>query len=351
MAGSVKAIPFPAENDSGLEPVSGIGGIPADPMGAMASLRRNSPPPSLPQGKARHFRLGEYLLNAGVIDVYTLDKALALQKRNGKKLGETLIEMQATDEDVVARYLARQWKIPFIRLDRVRIRAEVLKLIPFSVAGLHSLIPVKRDPQGLYLAMVDPKSAEAINDARLAASMNILPVCSPRNEILRAIASNYGEQRKGLPCGLTGGLGAWPAEAVGRRPAGGRPPRILVADDSATMRRIISVILVRQGYEILTAENGLEALQIALREQPDLMVTDHLMPDMDGVTLIRRLKSGMGSRRIPIVMLSANEEALFQQEVLSAGADRFLKKPLDTAHLLGMVRELLYSQAKDLNIS
>ncbi|MEW5733299.1 MAG: ATPase, T2SS/T4P/T4SS family [Thermodesulfobacteriota bacterium] len=776
MATNLKVIPFPVREDEqemrSANVKNGSGNV-GSAEGLNTGIITTAAPAAAAAGKPRAFKLGEYLLQAGLIDSDTLGKALALQKKNGKKLGETLIEMQVADEAIVARYLARQLKIPFVRLDGVRINPDIIKLIPVSVAARHTLIPVKRAGQELYVALEDPKNITALDDARFAAEMKVLPVCAPKGEILRSIALHYGEtaqgkqkgsslaargdfeilhdapseamekdvdellkkscqspvitavdaivyeairrnasdihieplesgvvvrcrvdglltevsrldsslqagvvsrikivskmdiaerrkpqdgkvqvrfegktfdlrvstiptangekvvirilaqhkgailmedmnfpvpvymslsrsiektagiilatgptgsgksttlyaclnrvkspevniitvedpveykmeginqvpinpkagltfasalrsilrqdpdiimvgeirdpetaaiaveaaqtghlvlstlhtndapsavarladlgveqyliasaleavlaQRlvrricprcgapdpdavahlsrfprryaeqvrtanfmKGLGCDYCGGTGyagrmgiyelvqGGPGvrEAISRsasadsvaaaaakegyipmaldglaKAASGlttlsevlrvavtdssagkfatddstlsfavplaagaqeegqnsekRSTRVLVADDSATMRRLISSILAKQGYEVITASNGLDALQAALRDQPDMMVTDHLMPDMDGVTLIRKLRSQMGVRKLPIVMLSAKEEDRFRQEAISAGADRFLKKPLDAVQLLGMVRDLL----------
>jgi type IV pilus assembly protein PilB len=120
-----------------------------------------------------------------------------------------------------------------------------------------------------------------------------------------------------------------------------RPPKILLADDNEIILKVISNILESDGYRIDRAKNGMEALRLALQEKPDLIITDFLMPVMDGVTLIKRLKSQLATRYIPIIMLTAKDEEDAEVEVIDAGADDYLTKPVNAEKLLVRIKRLL----------
>ena len=120
-----------------------------------------------------------------------------------------------------------------------------------------------------------------------------------------------------------------------------RPPNILLADDNEIILKVVSNILESEGYRIDKAKNGMEALRLALREKPDLIITDFLMPVMDGVTLIKRLKSQLATRYIPIIMLTAKDEEDAEVEVIDAGADDYLTKPVNAQKLLVRIKRLL----------
>ncbi|MBN1103355.1 MAG: Flp pilus assembly complex ATPase component TadA [Deltaproteobacteria bacterium] len=120
-----------------------------------------------------------------------------------------------------------------------------------------------------------------------------------------------------------------------------RPKKLLVADDSEIIRKILRNCLEAEGFLVLTAEDGVDALKLALTERPDLLVTDLLMPRMDGMALIRKLRSQLATRYIPIIMLTAKDEVDSEVKGMEAGADDYLTKPVDPKRLLARVQRLL----------
>jgi len=120
-----------------------------------------------------------------------------------------------------------------------------------------------------------------------------------------------------------------------------RPKKILVADDNEVTLKILRHLLEAESYLVITAKDGLEALKLASIEKPDLMVTDLLMPKMDGITLIKKLKSQLNTRYIPIVMLTAKDEVDSEVKGIDAGADDYLTKPVNRKTFLARVNRLL----------
>jgi type IV pilus assembly protein PilB len=120
-----------------------------------------------------------------------------------------------------------------------------------------------------------------------------------------------------------------------------RPRKILLADDNQVIIKIVSHLLESENYHVITAEDGLEALKLTMQERPDLIVTDYLMPKMDGVTLIKKLKSQLSTRYIPIIMLTAKNEVDSEVVGIDAGADDYLTKPVNAKRLLARVNKHL----------
>ncbi|MBW1702468.1 MAG: Flp pilus assembly complex ATPase component TadA [Deltaproteobacteria bacterium] len=120
-----------------------------------------------------------------------------------------------------------------------------------------------------------------------------------------------------------------------------RPKKILVADDNEVTLKILRHLLEAESYLIITAKDGLEALKLASVEKPDLIVTDLLMPKMDGITLTKKLKSQLTTRYIPIIMLTAKDEVDFEVKGIDAGADDYLTKPVNRKRLLARINRLL----------
>jgi len=120
-----------------------------------------------------------------------------------------------------------------------------------------------------------------------------------------------------------------------------RPSKVLLADDNEMMVKILSNILESEGYLVSAAGNGLEAYKLAVQEKPDIIITDFIMPVMDGAALIKKLKSQLATRYIPIIMLTAKDKEDAEVEGINAGADDYLTKPVDAKKLLGRVNRLL----------
>lgn len=118
-------------------------------------------------------------------------------------------------------------------------------------------------------------------------------------------------------------------------------PRILVVDDEPDMRTMLDTVLRRAGFEVTQAPDGQAALDAALARPPDLVITDILMPRLDGWQLCRRLRAERATARVPIIFLSLRSKAPDRIYGLQLGADDFLAKPFDTRELVARVRAVL----------
>jgi CheY-like chemotaxis protein len=117
--------------------------------------------------------------------------------------------------------------------------------------------------------------------------------------------------------------------------------RILVVEDNEMNRDVLSRRLARHGYDVLIAADGLSGLALANAEQPDLVLMDLAMPQVDGWECARRLKAEPRTRAIPIIALSAHAMTGDRQKALDAGCDDFDTKPLDFGGLLEKMDRLL----------
>jgi DNA-binding response OmpR family regulator len=119
---------------------------------------------------------------------------------------------------------------------------------------------------------------------------------------------------------------------------------ILVADDEPDIVTIVEMILRSQGYDVLKAANGLEALELAERHSPDLILLDIMMPDMDGWEVLRLLHVDPSTSEIPVAMISAKTGSRAKITSMQEGAVDYITKPFDSQELLSKVRELLHGQ-------
>jgi two-component system KDP operon response regulator KdpE len=114
--------------------------------------------------------------------------------------------------------------------------------------------------------------------------------------------------------------------------------RILVVDDEPQILRVLRTSLTGNGYEVRTADDGHSGLRVAREWQPDLVITDISMPNMDGIELCRTLRS---ETTLPIIVLSVKGEEKTKVEALDAGADDYVTKPIGMDELLARVRRNL----------
>ena len=112
-------------------------------------------------------------------------------------------------------------------------------------------------------------------------------------------------------------------------------PTILIAEDHEDSREALRTLLDAFGYRVETATNGREAVETALAQQPDLILMDVMMPELDGFEATRRLRENTGFRQVPIVALTAMEGA--RERVIAAGCDDYVAKPIDVRTFLGRV--------------
>jgi class 3 adenylate cyclase len=123
------------------------------------------------------------------------------------------------------------------------------------------------------------------------------------------------------------------------------PARVLIADDNAANLRILRTRLAADGYEVVTAADGEEALAVARDSAPDLILLDIMMPKVDGIEVCRRLKKEQTASFVPIILVTAMADAKDIVAGLEAGADEYLTKPVDHAALSARVRSMLRIKA------
>jgi len=116
---------------------------------------------------------------------------------------------------------------------------------------------------------------------------------------------------------------------------------ILVVDDTRSMRTMVAGVLVRAGYSVEEAGDGIEALEIARKRVFDLVVTDHNMPRMDGVTLVRSLRELSEYDAVALIILSTEAGSALKAQGRAAGATAWMTKPFDPEKMLDIVGQFV----------
>jgi two-component system, cell cycle response regulator DivK len=120
------------------------------------------------------------------------------------------------------------------------------------------------------------------------------------------------------------------------------PSKILIVEDNADSRDMLTTVLAAEGYEVITAEDGRAGLELALAEHPNIILTDIQMPNLDGVEMIRHLRSMPAVAEVPVLVMTAFASGSIS-DAMRAGANHGMRKPLDLNGLLRALAQLLKS--------
>jgi two-component system alkaline phosphatase synthesis response regulator PhoP len=118
--------------------------------------------------------------------------------------------------------------------------------------------------------------------------------------------------------------------------------RVLIADDEIHIVHVVTIKLRNNGYEVITAENGSEAYDLACEDKPDIIITDYQMPVMTGIELVEKLRSNEQTKEIPVIMLTARSYAVSPEQRERLRIHNCLSKPFSPRELLGNVEDALF---------
>ena len=121
--------------------------------------------------------------------------------------------------------------------------------------------------------------------------------------------------------------------------------KALIVDDEIHIVQVVTIKLRNNGFEVITAENGQQALELASAQKPDIIVSDYQMPVMDGLEFIENLRKQEDTAQIPVIMLTARDFAVEEQTIERLKISACLSKPFSPRELLDKVNEILTQKA------
>ena len=125
----------------------------------------------------------------------------------------------------------------------------------------------------------------------------------------------------------------------------GTGKKVLVVDDEVHIVHVVSIKLRNNGYDVIPASNGTEAFELALEESPDIVITDFQMPVMTGLEFVEKLRQNKQTRDIPVIMLTARDFAIEDEQRQDLKISEFLSKPFSPKELLRSVEDILYRKS------
>lgn len=262
-------------------------------------------------------QLGTILVESGIITVKTLERALERQKGSGRRLGTVLEEMGVITEEELIQALAQQFDFRTVaNFAPHTFLWETLGHVPENLAVSKLVFPLKQKDGMLAVAITDPFDNDTIDFLAKKTGMRIIPVLATRKDILDAVSKHY----------------------LGGKPLAGDKPKILVVDDSLAIATIIQTALLKEGYEVVIAHDGIDGLKMALTEMPDLIICDSVMPRMDGYGMKNAVHGNPATAAIPIILLTSKASGEDEQKALESGFLDFIPKPVQPIRVVSRVK-------------
>ena len=261
--------------------------------------------------------LGELLVESGIITVKTLERALVRQRGSGKRLGIVLDEMGVISQEELVDALAQQFGFETVQgTSSGNVTPALLELIPKDLALQKLVFPLRRQDGRLSLAITDPFDTDTIDFLEQKTSLHIVPVLATRDDILNAVRQHY----------LRGDT------------AENNALKVLIVDDSTQITSDLGGALRSEGYEVLTANDGVDGLKIAFSQKPDLILCDAVMPKLDGYGLMRAIKANPATAQIPMILLTTKASQEEEHRALKSGFHDFIAKPMMTVRVVSRVK-------------
>jgi len=271
-------------------------------------------------------RIGEILVEKGILTPKTVDRVLVVAQRLNKRFGMVLEDMEIVTPDELASALAMQYSTKVAtNMVKYSFPADLLGIISAEHALQYIIFPLKLELNKLCLAMADPTDMKMVSNLASNRNLSIVPFISTRKDILAAICKHY--------------YGKDLEEQTERT--------ILIVDDDVSVLQMLTSILSKHGYRIITATDGMEAFKEAISKSPHVIITDKVLPKIDGYALLDSLKKLQETKSIPVLLItgqkSENEEAL----AFRKGFFDFIPKPFGEITIVSRIqRALLFYDRK-----
>ncbi|MBW1808816.1 MAG: response regulator [Deltaproteobacteria bacterium] len=329
--------------------------------------------------------IGKILLEKKKIDQEQLGKALEHQKREGGRLASNLLSLGLAGEADLLLALGEQLGLPAVDLSTSIIALKYLDIIPDEVAFSNNILPLMVQDDQVLLAIANPEDQQTIDEVTFVTGKKVEPYvvleARLKNVIHEAYALRkrdpsikfYRGERSEFPGGTEDPNGfldvitqqlpepdvsleaeeelitievSTSDEILEEMEAGAAQDgtvKVLIVDDEPDIVRLLDKALTAEGFVVISASRGLEALQAVKKQKPSLVLLDAMLPEIHGFEICKKIKTSKRFGHIPVIMISAIYRGWrYAEDVKNTyGADDYFEKPFRIVPLVRRVRELL----------
>lgn len=261
--------------------------------------------------------IGQVLIANGVLTPKTVARVLAVSRTHNKRFGWTLEKLGLVTGEEMAAALAEQFGLKMApAIAKFSFPPELLQLIPAEVAIQNLIFPLKLSDGLLLLAVADPTDMKPVENLAANAGLKITPCIATRAEIYAAICRHYLDKEATEPARDT----------------------VLIVDDEATSREGARQLLDKAAYSVLVAPDGMEGFREIIAHKPHVILTDKVMPKLDGFALLKSIKAIPELESIPVILMSDKLTPEEELRVFEQGFFDYLPKPINRSMLLARVK-------------
>ncbi|QXE91867.1 response regulator [Geomonas subterranea] len=275
-------------------------------------------------------KLGEIFIDNGLLTDKTVERMLALSKKLGKRFGTVLEDLELVSGEELAHALASQYGCRVAsNFAGYSFSAQLLRTIPVDVAMQNHIFPLKLDEKRLALAMADPTDTRVVRNISANLGLTITPFIATRKEIYAAICKNYLQKEVCSAAAHT----------------------VLVVEDDKLIGTMFADFLGREGFRVIQAADGLEAYKAVLTEKPHVVLTDLMMPKLDGFGLFDALRSVPDLSSIPVILITSSLQPEDEVKAFEKGFFDFIEKPVREETLITRVKRALQFRERTYQLS
>jgi CheY-like chemotaxis protein len=261
-------------------------------------------------------QLGAILVENGILSQKTVERMISVSFQQNKRFATLLEDTGLATDGELAVAFARLFNLEIASdISTGSYPPELLDLIPPECATQNYVFPLRRSGDSLELAMTDPTNLTIMSLISTRINLKVVPIVATRKEIHAAICRHYLDLEVQEPTEKT----------------------ILVVDDDLLIRTVLRDILAKAGYAVLTASDGLEALQMITDKKPDVIIADKVMPNFSGFEFCVSLKQMIDTRYIPIILISGQITQNDEDQAFDLGFFDYIVKPVKDEQLLASV--------------
>lgn len=266
--------------------------------------------------------LGQIFVERGLLTEICVSRLLDHAKKKNIRLGTLLEIIGLITPEELAMALAVQHRCRTISdFAKHAFSAQVLRIIPLEMAVENGIFPLKLEDGKLGLAVSDPTMHTLFEEIATSHNIRIIPFVSTRTEINRAIAKHYLHQPM----------------------VDSEVKTILLVEDDILIRESVTKILTKEGYAVETADDGMEAFTKIFTHQPQLVITDKVMPKLSGYEFLYAVRRIPEFRYTPIILMTAAATPDEEKQALEKGFFDLVLKPVKEIGLLTRVRRAFQS--------
>ncbi len=230
------------------------------------------------------------------------------------------------DQDVLADHVAHHFRLHRANLDHRDAHAH--RLLPGSMARRLHVLPLRYTDRALEVATADPVSMEAEGEIAHVSSRTVHFEVAPPDAIEAALHATYPEEDA-------------PRHVPRLPPEQRGGPHVLVVDDDVETRVLLRHVLEDRGFRVTEAHDGPDALRVLESDAVHLVTLDLMMPEMDGIEVLRRIRSRVRTAGLPVIVATAKDDPAAEVELFQAGADDFVVKPIDPPRFMLRIQAVL----------